>query len=213
LGLTAAHVLDEHEVGILSIASDQELVDIPRHWFGSPMPATGRREDDPFDLAFFEFEEESAALLSDCLWLTIEDLPMNRELVQPTTFFTIGYPTRFAKLDRRKAHIDHRGQIYGGTEVADNVYRQMGLDPQTHLAIQFDRKKVISADAVKVHAVKPYGSSGGGAFRFDSVGDRRRPPRTNPLVAIMTDWNEYYKVLFGTRIEVFIAQIRRTFGP
>src|SRR5215218_1713919 len=47
--LSAAHVFDSMEENELYIAGETHLLSLPRNWHGTPMPGSGKREDDKID--------------------------------------------------------------------------------------------------------------------------------------------------------------------
>lgn len=211
-GLTAAHVLDAHESSRLYIGGMTELVELPRVWYGTPMPESGNRDDDRMDVAFFEFPIETVAEMGACIWLRPQDLITRGSHTRHPFYFAIGYPTRRAKVKAGKASINHVGDIYAGVEVNDaSIYDRLNLHPATHLILAFNREKVVSSHGIRVPTVKPFGKSGGGIWRFDSLVAPSVNPRLNPLAGILTEWKKQEKVIVATRIEAYVHLLREQF--
>ncbi|CAA9370687.1 MAG: hypothetical protein AVDCRST_MAG68-5729 [uncultured Gemmatimonadetes bacterium] len=209
--LTAAHVLDQLMEGELYIGGDESLLTIPRNWHGTQMPDSGNREDDKIDLAFMELPAELVAEMGDCLWLGPRDVVQPGSAAAHRFYCTFGYPVRRAKVRSQVLSVAAPADLYAGVAVDQEVYERLGLSPETHIVISYDRERVISSHGVRVPTVKPYGKSGGGLWRFDSLVVPGLPPLENPLAGILTEWRREEKVLVATRIELFVALLKREF--
>jgi hypothetical protein len=69
--------------------------------------------------------------------------------------------------------------------------------PYAHLAVEFDRRRVMSTAGQRT-ARKPIGISGGGMWRFDSLLSGR--DGKDRLVALNTEHVRSKRLLWGTRI-------------
>lgn len=210
--LSAAHVFDSMEENELYIAGETHLLSLPRNWYGTPMPASGKREDDKIDVAFLEVPDSVVAEMGNCLWLAPENLVRPGGTHATRLYCTIGYPVRRSRVRSAALSVAAPADSYAGVSVDDPaVFAHLGLSPNTHILISFDREKIISPHGVRVPTVKPYGKSGGGLWRFDSLVAPGIPALANPLVGILTEWRRDEKLMVATRIELYVAALNQRY--
>ena len=82
-------------------------------------------------------------------------------------------------------------------------YRELDIDPSTHLILDYDHKQIY-VDRARTNPPRLQGVSGGGVFRLRID----TPPK---LVGIPTDHLKTRRVIVATKIRCVIARIRTPF--
>lgn len=207
--LTAAHVMDRLVArGHIMIGGIRDIVYVALRAYGTEIPNGGTRDDDLVDLAFLELSDAQAADLGECVWLTPEDVDW-RPVPTGTdaAYLALGYPWRNSRLNRSAGRLDATPVAYGGTLAAPGLYAGTDYDPDTHIVINFNRKRIVSKAGWGVPMVKPQGMSGGGLWRFSSL-LAGEPADRDRLAGILIAWHwDEQKVMVATRACIAMTMV------
>jgi hypothetical protein len=210
--LTAAHVLDLMETQEVYIGGQRDILSLPKEWHHSVPPVGGTRNNDRLDIAFMELPRSVVKEMGQCLWLSPDDLLATGRPPAVGPYCAIGYPVRRARVQPATLQVRQPGDIYVDTSIhKPEVYARLRAATETHIVLHYDRERVVSRHGVRVPTVKPYGMSGGGLWRLDSLVLPVIAARRNPLAGILTEWHREEKVMLATRTEVYVEALRRTF--
>ena len=164
--ITAAHVLAEHYNDTFVILEDKELT-IGGRLVSSPMPESGKRDDDKIDISILKVDQKSTIeLLTRFKAIEISEIEINHELEETATYFSVGFPlTRTEKIWGMN-DIKSIGFTYQTEPFLNYNYNQFGFNKETTIAIKFDGE-VTSATLPHPHLSPDiYGISGSGLWHF-----------------------------------------------
>ena len=136
--LTAAHVTDFDKTGALLIPSQHGYMPIFGKYSVTPMPASGHRRDDKWDMAFVLLDDECVSRLdSDYIVLDRPDIFLE---APPERFeYTFaGFPWRRSIVKGRS--IDTNLTTMSGIEGKKSEYDVLKLDPKFFIIIRFHRR-------------------------------------------------------------------------
>jgi Trypsin-like peptidase domain len=106
------------------------------------------------------FTEDTGALKT----ITAETIATNLAVRPDMSFVAIGYPgsrTRIMSGNQTLRPVTFTGI---SSPVSPDALAQLGLDPRVHLAMNYDRKKMIGPDGSRMEGPTLKGMSGGGLF-------------------------------------------------
>jgi hypothetical protein len=209
--LTAAHVTDQRNDGLLHIPTSSGIEEVLGTFVSLELPRTGQREDDKVDVAYIELELELG------LKLTKKVTPLNRKNLSLFDLYLEGDLYTFAGFPWRKTKItkDNTASTtlttYSGEAVSEKRYKALGYSPAYHTVIKFRRKKSVSiSSGVRNTAPLPHGISGGGVFSWQK--DLAQAPREPELrcTAVGHTYKAREHLLIGTRLCVYLAMIEQS---
>jgi hypothetical protein len=203
--LTAAHVIDFDQKGTLLVPSRRGYIPITGKCTSTPMPPSGRRLDDEWDVAFVWLDDDCVSRLdSDYVTLDRPDVYLEGHVGRYDYTFA-GFPWR--KSSVRGRCIETNLTTMSGIEAKQSEYEALKLDPKFHIAMRFHRRRAFSHRLRKpIKSVLPDGMSGGGAYVWSEEALNTWPVRL-PLAGIITDKVLEKDLLIATRLHVFIQLI------
>jgi rhamnose transport system permease protein len=208
--LTAGHVLDRANEGLAYIGLPRGYLQITGA-FKATTPPDGNRNEDRVDLGFIALDEHVAnAIAETYAFLFIHNLDVLDDGREGTHYVVNGCPWKKVKKDGKTL----RPQMYELrlTGRSHNDYPALGLSPERHIAMEFDRKKMTNGFGRRVESPKLSGVSGGPVWKMVSVAHPSgKPALTKRLVGIVIEHHETQRTLIATRILGVLAGIGHTF--
>ena len=210
--LTAAHVIAEDYNNIYVILPEKEL-QLGGQLHFTPLPPSGKREDDKIDIAVMELPDNVVAdLLSIFQFITLDNIGIGHKNPDNGYYLSVGYPATKTKKVWNKNEISSEPFTYQ-TEINDNFdFDKTGFSPPTHIAVEFDGK-VKSEKNENIHkAPELNGISGSGLWFLQ---DFATPNMVNnkQLVGLVIERVNTVKnkALIATRIDLVTEFIRQRF--
>ena len=210
--LTAAHVLDEQRrVGTnIEVPGRNALLPIGGQAMKSPLPASGRRDDDQIDIGILPLQPEIVEeLLAHFTFLDVEQLDPSDVPGTQTLYTFVGYPS--------SQHEGPRGGVltiepvrYTSGPLHPEMYPK-GFQLETHASIDFDAKRMVARTERVQTPPDPHGVSGGGVFRIGTWDEIIAGTNVERLVAIAIEVRKQERCLLGTRIAFPLEMIRTQF--
>lgn len=204
--VSAAHVLDDVSEGQLFIAASDYLQPLGGCCARSPLPASGKRDDDVFDYGFLLAEKLPP--LEGCVFLQEEFLVPNVRSLTPLT--AIGYPSSRNRGDPTRLILKLKPLIFtNAAKVCPPKLQAKGFKNTTHVFVPYHRRK-LRAGATRVMG-PPHrgmrGISGGGIWWLGrSAADHPR------LAALTIELPENPPLIVGTRTAVLLKNIKKALG-
>ena len=208
--LTAAHVLDHRNDGVLYIPTKIGLEQLIGRMISLEVPNLKSRDDDKVDAAYVELDESLASNLDDSI------RPLQREEIALFDFnlendlYTFGgFPWRRTKISRSRARTEL--VTFTGELVGEARYKSLGYSLSQSIIVKFRRKKARQMQSGQMQvAPLPHGISGGGVFRWQKdFGMTERDPELK-LVAVGHTYLQRQHVLVGTRMPLYLGLIERS---
>jgi len=206
--LSAAHVFDENKnpnhATNIEIIGNTHLVPISGSVIKSPLPPSGKRTDDHFDIVVIPLTNDLAAELERFTFLDSTQVdPSDKPYKQSLYTFT-GYPSTKQKL------------VKAGTLTIEAVrYTGMPLHPEQyptgfalgpHTGIDYSKKQMIARTGKVQSPPDPHGVSGGAIFRLGTFEEIANGTSTETLVGIAIE--DHKTSLIGTNITYALEMIR-----
>ena len=206
--LTAAHVTDHGDEGIIHVPTGSGIKPISGNVVSLALPRTGRREDDKVDVAYIELDDDLGQELKKVITpLTRKNLALFDFYLDGDLYTFAGFPWRKSKLTRNTATTTLTS--YTGEAVGEARYKALGYSPAYHTVITFRRKKSVQMRTGRRQiASLPHGISGGGVFSWQK--DLAVAPREPELkcTAVGHTYNQRDHVLVGTQLSVYLGMIQ-----
>jgi hypothetical protein len=206
--LTAAHVTDWRDKGILCIPGKSGIKPIAGHVVSLEMPTKIDRQNDKVDISYFRLSHDLAQDLHDeAKPIVREDMNLTESLIEGDLYTFAGYPLTKTKV--KTDVVSSEPFFFTGEASSAQKYSTLGYDIHRNIVINFNRKKVKYYDGSQFTAPHPRGVSGGGIFSWpkDFSVRPRMPERL--LVGIGHTYHERHHCLVGTRINVYLSLIQR----
>lgn len=210
--LTAAHVIAENFNNIYVILPDKEL-QLGGQLHFTPLPTSGKREDDKIDIAVMELADNVVAdLLSTFQFITLDNIGIGHKNPDNGYYLSVGYPATKTKKVWNKNEISSVPFTYQ-TEINGNFdFDKSGFSPLTHIAVEFDGKVKSEKNKYAHKAPDLNGISGSGLWFLQ---DFATPNMVNnkQLVGLLIERVNTVKnkALIATRIELVTEFIRQKF--
>lgn len=174
--ITAAHVLDRtlaHDQGIYLSPGIKggRLVSVPRaQIIRSAMPATGNRDEDPFDIAVIHVLPEVAQQIGPGVkYCQLSDLGPDCEEPPEGYYLIHGFPKRFFRMNPFRRTVRARTLPYG-TVLYDgnrgNWVSPPDVPPAVYIDLDYDKRKAVDHQGRRVRMPHPAGLSGCGVWRL-----------------------------------------------
>jgi len=210
---TAAHVLDEQGRAHtnIEVPGKNALLPIGGQAIKSPLPASGRRDDDRIDIGVLPLQPEVMdELLAHFIFLDVAQLDPSDVPSTQTLYTFVGYPS--------SQHEGPRGGVltiepvrYTSGPLHPEMYPK-GFQLETHTSIDFDAKRMVARTERVQTPPDPHGISGGGVFRIGTWDEIVAGANVERLVAIAIEVRKQERCLLGTRIAFPLEMIRAQFS-
>ncbi|MGZ4963606.1 MAG: hypothetical protein ACXWKG_05170 [Limisphaerales bacterium] len=204
--LTAAHVSDQEEDGTILIPGRRGLIEPTGYFARMRKPASGRREDDKMDIAYYRLSDECVADMdAECLFLERPDVNLEGEPRLRLQYTFAGYPWRRGRVGKNTVEPDFA--TFSGMEATTADYIRLGLKRDRHIAVRFNRKKTFSQRQRRVvTSPLPDGVSGGGVFVWSEEALAKSPVRL-PLAGVANGFIADENLLIATRLHAYVKCI------
>ena len=210
--VTAAHVLDEHlrAQTNIEVPGRGALMPLSGQAIKTPLPQSGRREDDPLDIGVVPLPPELVDdLLAHFTFLDVARVDASDVPAPQTRYTFVGYPS--------SQHDGPRGGVLTIEPVrlsSDALPRDKypsGFELETHVCIDFDAKRMVARSERLQTPPDPHGVSGGGVFRIGTWDEIIAGTNQERLVAIAIEVRKQEHCLVGTRVAFPLEMIRAQF--
>ncbi len=200
--ITAAHVLAEYYNDTFVILSDKELV-LGGRLVSSPMPSSGKREDDKIDISILKLCEMSTKeMLMNFTPIEDSEIELNHEQDKYNTYFSAGFPQTRTGTVWGEKRIKSIGFTYQTEIDFDFDFEKFKFKKSTTIPVKFDGD-VISAKNLNPHrAPKLEGISGSGLWYF-----YEKDKKSLIGISIERINDPDNKVFVATKIDVVIKMI------
>ena len=183
--LSAAHVLRRLRDERLLIGSDH-LIELNERFFTSP--------ENDVDLGFVLLNDAQIAELPGAQFLTIDDVDAVHEARERHPYYVTGFRAVDNAPDGSPTAITSIGSAYLALAAPADSYPPLGLSPNRHLVLDFDRQRLYSSANTREEEPEPEGLSGSGVWRLMT------DPTADKLVAVVIEYSNTHRVLISTRI-------------
>jgi hypothetical protein len=135
--------------------------------------ARGCRGAEPFDVACLRLSDEIvSALRASSHFIEPAQIDPDDHIHPGAHYSFVGFPWRQTVRSMGAKSFSQRRHTFSGPTLAPAVMRVEGLNPDVHIAIDFDREKVKRGDGTLQKAPLPEGMSGGAVFNARRTGTR-----------------------------------------
>lgn len=183
--LSAAHVLIRLRDERLLIGGDH-LIQLNERFFTSP--------ENDVDLGFVPLSDAQIVELRGAQYLTIDDVDAVHDAGERQPYYVTGFRTVDNAPDGSPTAITSIGSAYVALAAPPDSYPPLGLSPNTHLVLNFDRERLYSSANTRDEEPEPEGLSGSGVWRLMT------DPTSDKLVAVVIEHSNAQRVLISTRI-------------
>lgn len=184
---------------------------------GNPLLGDGRMtigagsrpwQRDDFDCGVIEVNNAEAEGLGPGRFLDLATCTDVSPRLRSQRFLALGFPAHTQKKDAVRAVFNVKLTRYSAPQVRQSKYREMRLDPNAHIALEFDHRRIVGNGG---RGGRPQfrGMSGSGIWLLnphEEYTSTNRPMLVG-LLAGPTPRNA--KVLFGPKVPVLIGLIRQ----
>ncbi|HMJ46802.1 MAG TPA: hypothetical protein VK498_05700 [Ferruginibacter sp.] len=211
--LTAAHVIAEDYNNIYIILPDKELrLGGVLHF--TPLPESGKREDDKIDIAVMELEDKVIAEISAAFkFITIENIQIGHKIIEMPYYLSVGYPATKTKKIWGKPEISAIPYPYQTEPESAFNFKKFGFKPASHIAVKFDGK-AISEKNMRIHKAPVLNGISGSGLWF--LKDFANPDmlKNKQLVGLVIEGIKApgNQVIIATRIDLVTEFIRQHFN-
>jgi hypothetical protein len=207
---SAAHVFDENrrqdDPTNIEIPGRQQLIPLPGQVMTTPLPPSGRRADDPIDVAVVHLSADLVAELAYFKFVDMSEVDPSDRPNTHTLYTFAGYPSS-----------KHEGPRDGVLTIEPVRYTSGPLFPEkypsgfqleTHAGIDFNAKRMVARTERVQTPPDPHGVSGGGVFRLGTWEEIVAGTNQERLVGIGIEVRRAEHSLLGTRIAYALEMIR-----
>lgn len=209
--LSAAHVFDDFKERVILVPGRESLVEIHGPYLTTPLPASGSRKDDHFDMGYFHLDTDQREDLDrSLLFLDERDCAPMDVTSDGDAYTLIGYQSELSEITNTKAQTEISRISCSG--VQDHRYQKLGIDPMTHILLQYRMKKGMSYKGMiqgKRHDFR--GMSGGGVFAWSKDFPDPKAIAQPQLVGIITEYSDYHNVFIATRLHHVLSAMHKEF--
>jgi hypothetical protein len=214
--VTAAHVYDEytqrHMTLYIPAGANGVLVELSGQAFSTSIPKSGKRTDDRLDLAFICLNSLLADEVAKARYfLPFSLIDSNDRLTPASHYLFTGFPANRERTKYGQKKVASKRFGYTGQTVTPKRMHDLGIDQNTHIAVEFNRMETIDENNQPAPFPVPYGMSGGAVWTGDgdpSLWFSKAPAR---LVGIGIEVPESQNVLVAVRIHVVLAAISKAY--
>ena len=205
--LTAAHVTDFSTSHDLMVPGKDSFVHITGSFADMRMPASGRRMEDRYDIAYYKLDLEFIERIHpDFTMIESEDADTLDQTEKGDAYSLIGFPVTKSEVEGREVSNELLTLSGEGTDAA--LYEKLKLRPEHHLIIRYRRKKGVSyLTGQRTISPSPHGMSGGGVFAWSKQLPDPAALAIPKLVAITTEYHPEHNIFVSTRLHCFLVCI------
>jgi len=202
--VTAAHVLDHHDENKspLFLATTTGCVRVEGDSCSSVAAQGTERKGDKIDMAVVILGTEICSKLQEISFVTPDMLDLDNNHDPTLGYFAMGFPVKKSNKLIDKANKVLEPELYGFhvDEADKRIYRKLGLSQESHLVLNFDKKKLLSEIGLQRTAPDLYGLSGTPIWGMV----RKSATEVKPMiVAILIEHHQgAFKAVVGTKLSV-----------
>jgi hypothetical protein len=204
--VTAGHVFDLGATRAMAVGAAAGLLPIAGLPIRLRSVASTHAVDDRVDIGIFRLQHSAWEAIGVDHFVSSDELDLFTPVVARQTYTLVGFPNSLNRLAVAGSRISAAGYRMAGLECVRNAYDAERIDPDSHVMVGFDKKKMLAADGPRT-APDLYGASGSGLWRF---GRRLRTTSQPPkLAAIATEWHSrgLHRYILGTRIQLIVEAL------
>ena len=202
--VTAAHVTDEGDTGFFG--NGFFLSPETTRLIETSLPASGRREDDRIDVAVLLLSAEAGQRFRahGREPLGIDQWNVGHRTAPGQNYVFTGFTHSDLERDQRRRQIEPRRVSADCPALGDDELTRLGLDPRFHIAVNYQRRRMVNQHGNMGMGPEPAGMSGGPVWTRDPNSENLR------WVGVgIEHWREH-QLLVGTRIGAVIYLLRET---
>jgi hypothetical protein len=209
--LSAAHVLDDVGTGPRYFGAPEKIKPLPAITFRSPLPPSGRRDDDLVDVGCWVLDPGQARGIPSADTLRLDQLDLVRppRIDADAQYYLSGYPA--SRQPRRQSgdEFEVKPLKFLTNEVSHDVYETVGRDRNSHLLVDFDKDDFYNGFEKRL-GPDLFGVSGGVIWRL--TGSANVQPQAPVLTAIVTSWRRSEpRSVIGTRMPLWLQHASANF--
>jgi len=193
--LSATHVLDETRGGgILHMGVGTRIVSIAGHFVAAQAHGRGA-----LDVAVCVFRDSSTVASPGVRWVSPTGIQRASTPLRSSLHVVIGFPHTKQASYPIDGVLDLNAMIHWGNGRDPAEVSSFGLDPSTHMLLDFEKNKITGPRGVTTSA-DPYGVSGGGVWSAPEP--LRREGHPWELAGIAIEWRKGpEKAILATRVQ------------
>lgn len=201
--VTAAHVVEAENSSTLSFGRGVFVQPSSTTIVTTGMPPSGRREDDPVDVAVWRADAAmaSAILAQGTLAVTMDQACIEDTAGAGDRYVFSGYPANRTRRSSRE--LDLGPMSVNCEAVVGDRLHALGLHHHFHVVGKFNRRRMANLQGQQMTASDPRGMSGGPVWKIEGNNCR--------LVGLGIEHRANQRVLIGTRIAIAAALLRANF--
>lgn len=210
--VTAAHVIAEDYNDLFIILPDKEL-QLGGILHSTPLPESGKREDDKIDIGVMELEDSVVTdLIQSFCFIEIDNIEIDHQVEELKPYLSVGYPATKTKKVWKKAELSAIPYPYQTEAEMTFDYEKFGFSSTTHIAVKFDGK-VKSSNNPTIHkAPKLNGISGSGLWFLKDFATPKTIKNKQLIGLVIERVNKTNnQAIIATRIDLITEFIRQHF--
>jgi len=210
--VTAAHVEGERVENNVALyaGTSGPLVELPQPFQSTVPPAPGNRRHDRLDFAFVRLSDPLADRIArGRFFLPFTLIGVNDNIKPRAHYVFTGFPASREKTDYKNKKTKPSRFCFTGLTIPPNRMSAIGLHPEAHIAVEFNRDEVHDASGNPGCFPCPSGMSGGAVW--GGTGDFRRwfVQSAPQLVGIGIEHLQPHAALVAVRIHLILAAISK----
>ena len=209
--ITAAHVVDPIRTGaelFFYVATGLTQV-LSGNGVLTRMPVSGDRKDDLLDIAIFKLTGPRMPPYRE-----VDKFPISISAFKPHAlprddkeYLLVGVPSSQAIPRLTDKVLRLQLYSYRNGSVPQSRYPELGIQPQTHIAIGFHQRKVMTGDGRFTNAPNPSGLSGSPLWLLYSESEML-DPLAPKIVGIVTEHKKLKHIILATDISVAMGAMQ-----
>jgi len=202
--VTAAHILAEHYNDTFVILDNKELI-IGGRLVSSPMPNSGKRDDDKIDISVLKVDNQCVQdLLTRFKALDVSEVECKHTLRDTATYFSVGYPLTRTKKIWGKNDIKSIGFTYQTEPIMDFDFEKFHFNSNTTIAVKFDGEVTDATNPNPHLSPDLTGISGSGLWHFYNQNQKS-------LIGIVIQRIKEtgHKGVLATKIDIVLEMIKK----
>jgi hypothetical protein len=141
--------------------------------------------------------------------LTPDDLDLNDRPAAQTLYGFAGFPGD-ENMPLPEYKLLRKSYYYGGQPAEEKDYQFLGVLPETHFVMKFERGQMVDRSGAVVAVPEPGGMSGGPVWKLGTFQEVDSGAARKKVIGITIEWWENRNILVGVRIGVAVEAMRQT---
>jgi len=204
--VTAAHVLDERQHSVLYVPGRSALIELQGSYHSTPAP-DGNRQADKIDVGLVNLPSGFDEELKAGSWFALPQMLLpSAPALAPYHYTFFGYPHTATETDLKARRLASAADMYTGVCHGEKIYQAIGADMATHIAIEFDSKRVRNQSGQVVVPKSREGTSGGPVFIATDGLDLPNFPNLR-IAGIIIEHHSAHRSLLATKIDSLLTLV------